>query len=428
MKSNPPAPTPNPSPTEGEGLKHSASLPFPLYGGGGRGAGVPRSRVYATHAAMRDEILAAIKPLLFDARSDGYAVRRQLESEFAAHMQLKHAIAAHSGSLALFLALKAVGIKTGDEVITVANSDISTTGAISQCGATPVLCDVLESDYTIDVDKVEPLITSRTRAILPVDLHGHPANVKALRSIADRHNLKIVEDAALAAGARDYGLPLGAFADVAMYSFAPFKPLGCAGNGAMLVTDDDEIARQLRLLVGYGQAPAEPPSTHPHPLYGGGGKGAGVPDGYQDYVAEGFNVPLDPLQAALLLVKLPHLPAWTQRRQQIVAKLESALSDTSATTPSFRPDSEPTFRSYAITVDQQRDLHQTLRQAGIEAVIHYAPPITHYSVYASAFQDADLPVTERLARRVVNLPVTPELTDADVQYMIDVTLEALRPL
>ena len=360
---------------------------------------------------MRDEILAAIAPLLFDADSNPYAIRAQLEKEFAAFTHHKHAVAAHSGSVALFLALKAVGIKPGDEVITVANSDISTTGCISQCGATPVLCDVLEADYTLDTDKVEALITSRSRAILPVDLHGHPANVKALRAIADRHGLKIVEDAALAAGARDYGTPLGAFADVAMYSFAPFKPLGCAGNGAMLVTNDADIARRLRLLVSYGHNPDASPD---------------LPEGYQDYIAEGFNVPLDPLQAALLLVKLRHLPDWTQRRREIVKALETGLAETAATTPRFRDESEPTFRSYAITVDQQGQLHAALRQAGIEAVIHYAPPITAYSVYADAFEAADLPLTERLARRVVNLPVTPELSDADVAYMIDVIRDVLR--
>ena len=371
---------------------------------------VPRSRVHETHASMRDEIMPAIEPLLFDAESDPYAIRGQLEKEFAAFTKHKHAVAAHSGSVALFLALKAAGVMPGDEVITVANSDISTTGCISQCGATPVLCDVLETDYTIDADKVEALITSRSRAILPVDLHGHPANVKALRAIADRHGLKIVEDAALAAGALDYGVPLGAFADVAMYSFAPFKPLGCAGNGAMLVTNEAEIARRLRLLVGYGHNPNASPA---------------LPDGYQDYIAEGFNVPLDPLQAALLLVKLPHLHAWTKRRREIVKALETGLARTAATTPRFRADSEPTFRSYAITVDEQAALHAALRTAGIEAVIHYAPPITAYSVYAGAFEATDLHVTERLARRVVNLPVTPELSDADVNDMIDVIRDVL---
>ncbi len=371
---------------------------------------VPRSRAHLTHRQLRAQIRAAIEPLLFDDYRLSYQARAQLESAFAAEMDARHAVSLHSGTVALFLALRACGIGPGDEVITVANSDISTTGAISQTGATPVLCDVKPADYTIDPALVATQITPRTRALLPVDLHGHPADVNALRALADQHALHIVEDAALASGARDYGVPLGAFADVAMFSFAPFKPLGSAGNGAMLVTDDDEIHARLRLLVGYGYDPA-----------------GDVSIGYQNYVAEGYNVPLDGLQAALLLVKLPHLTEWTARRRAIVSALESGLADSAATTPRFRPESAPTFRSYAIRVPDQMRVYQGLRAAGIEAVIHYAPPITQYDVYADGLPNSDnLPVTERLAHEIVNLPVTPELTDAEVNYMIATTLNLLK--
>ena len=138
--------------------------------------------------------------------------------------------------MGLFIALRACGVGPGAEVITIANADISTTAAISQCGATPVLCDVCAADFTIDVDCVAGLITERTAAILPVDLYGHPANVKQLRPLADAHGLSIIEDAALALGAYDYGAPVGSFADVTVFSFAPFKPLGSVGNGGMVTT------------------------------------------------------------------------------------------------------------------------------------------------------------------------------------------------
>lgn len=359
---------------------------------------------------MRDEILAALEPILFDDYRSSYTVRAQLEAAFASKMKQRHAVAAHSGTIALFLALRACGVGPGDEVITVGNSDISTTGAVSQCGAIPVLCDVTLSDYTIAVDQVENLITPKTRAILPVDLHGHPANVKALRPLADRHRLKIVEDAALACGAFDHGAPVGAFADVAMVSFAPFKPLGSAGNGAVLVTNDDSLAHELRLLVSYGHDPQH----------------NSLPPGYQNYVAEGYNVPLDGLQAALLLVKLPRLDEWTRRRRAIVSQLGAGLAHASARLPRFRPESAPTFRSYAIAVDRQRALHEGLRAAGIDAVIHYAPPIYDYAVYAGMFPERQaLPATARLAREIVNLPVTPELTNDDVDYMIEVTRKLL---
>ena len=363
---------------------------------------VPRSRAGQTHQTLRAEIQAALEPLLYGEASAGYALRARLESEFAALAGAKHALAVHSGTLALFLALKACGLRPGDEVISVGNSDISTTGAIHQCGARTLLCDVLEDDYTMDAGLVEALITQRTRALLPVDLHGHPANVKALREIADRHKLRIIEDAALATGAQDYGLPLGAFADIAMFSFAPYKPLGSAGNGAMLLTNDAALAQKLRLLTGYG--------------------GSSAQEGQQDYVAEGYNAPLDPLQAALLLVKLPHLSSWTARRRQIVAALEAGLAGTAAQTPRFRSESTPTFRSYCIRVPQPAKVHRGLRAAGIESVIHYAPPVYRYSVYAEAFPSrAPLPVTDKLAEEIVNLPVTPELSDDEVNYMIERT-------
>jgi len=373
---------------------------------------VPRSRASETHRAMRADIYAALDPVLFGDYRASYDIRAELESAFAAEVGARHAIAVHSGTTGLFLALRACNIEPGDEVITVANSDISTTGAISQCGAIPVLCDVLEDDYTINPDLVEALITSRSRAILPVDLHGHPANVKALRPIAERHGLKIVEDAALATGARDHDQPVGRFADATMFSFAPFKPLGSAGNGAMVVTDDDDIQANLRLLTGYGYNPA-----------------GEIPAGYQDYIAEGYNVPLDGLQAALLLLKLPYLREWTDRRRAIAAALEAGLAGSAVRRPRFRSESAPTFRSYAIRTAHQGELHRGLRAAGIEAVIHYAPPIHRYSVYAAGLLGADnLPVTEMLARQYVNLPVTPELTSDEVNYMIETIRNMLENL
>ena len=371
---------------------------------------VPRSRANHVHQALREQIMTALEPILFDDYRSSYAIRAEFEAVFAAEMRQSHAVAAHSGTIALLLALRACGVGPGDEVITVGNSDISTTGAISQCGAAPVLCDVTLTDYTIDVAQVADLITGKTRAILPVDLHGHPANVKALRPLADQYGLKIVEDAALASGAYDHGAPVGAFADVAMFSFAPFKPLGSAGNGAMLLTNDDSLADALRLLVSYGHEPAANP-----------------PPGYQNYVAEGYNAPLDGLQAALLLVKLPYLAEWTRQRRAIVSRLAAGLADSSARLPRFRAESQPTFRSYAIAVDRQQAVYQGLRAAGIEAVIHYAPPIYDYAVYASQFpQRETLTATERLAEQIVNLPVTPELTSDELDYMIDVTRRLIK--
>lgn len=354
--------------------------------------------------------MAAIEPLVLNTYSHSAQVRRQLESDFAAEVDAKYAVAVGSGTVALFLALRACGIGPGDEVITVANSDISTTAAISNCGARIVLADVLATDYTIDPNLIETLITPKTRAILPVDLHGHPANVKHIRQLADRHNLMIIEDAALATGAHDFGRPVGVFADAAAFSLAPFKPFGSAGNGGMVVTSDEDIYENLCLLADYGHAP----------------RGPDQPAAYQNYIAEGYNVPLDAVQAAILRVKLPYLKEWTAKRRAIGEALGAGLAGTSARTPELRPESASTFRSYTICVDNQLEVHQRLRDAGIEAVVHYAPPITHYSVYAGLFPNKDqLPVTERLGREIVNLPVSPEFTDEDIDFMIATTIDVL---
>jgi dTDP-4-amino-4,6-dideoxygalactose transaminase len=364
---------------------------------------VPRSRAFQTHQTMREDILSAIEPLLFGSMRHAYEVRAQFERDFAAVVAQPHAIAVHSGTIGLFLALRACGVSLGDEVITVSNSDISTTAAIRQCGATPVMCDVLESDYTIDVSLIEPLITSKTRAILPVDLHGHPADVRAVRAIADRYGLMVIEDAALALGAVDHGVPVGAFAHATVFSFAPFKPLGSAGNGAMVVTSHDGIARRLRLLVGYGYDPDTD----------------GVPAGHQRYIDEGYNVPLDGLEAALLSVKLPHLTAWTEARRRIAQAYHDGLRDTSARCPRFRPESQPTFRSYTIQVPRRDEIHAHLRRVGVEVVLHYTPPIYQHPVYGGQLPNSHaLPVTDRLAEGLICLPVAPELTDEDTAYVL----------
>lgn len=365
---------------------------------------VSRSRVHETHQAMRQEILAALDPILFGPVLGSEEVRGVLERRFAEAMGQSFACAVHSGTVGLFLALKACGVGPGNEVITVGNSDISTTAAISHCGATPVLCDILESDYTLDPTLVEPLITPRTAAILPVDLYGHPANVKSLREIADRHGLRIVEDAALATGARDHGQLVGAFADATVFSFAPLKPLGSVGNGGMVTTNDEGIARHLRLLCGYGHIP-EVRSDVP---------------GHQMHIAEGYNVPLDPLQAALVAVKLPRLREWTEKRRAIVAAYAHGLQDLDVVLPAFRPESAPTFRSCTIRVKDQQAIYQELRRAGVEVVLHYVPPIYQQPVYAGRLRGADnLPVTDQLARELICLPVTVELDEDDVQFVVN---------
>ncbi len=363
---------------------------------------VPRSRTFETHYAMRSEILASLEPVLFGSGLAGYKARHELENAFANLLGQRFACAVHSGTIGLFLALRACGIGSGDEIITVANSDISTTSAIRHCGAEPILCDVQASDFNIDIEQVEALITPKTRALLPVDLYGHPADVRRLREIADRHGLVIIEDATLATGAADYGHPVGFFADTAVFSFAPFKPLGSVGNGAMIVTNDAQIAKKLHSLAAYGAAQ----------------EGNSVLPGHQRFIDEGYNIPLDPLQAALLQIKLSYIPEWTARRQAIAAAYKLGLKNSPVITPLFREASAPTFRCFTVRVSQRQRVYHTLRKAGIEVVIHYAPPVYHHPGYSGNGLDMPLPITEKLATELLCLPVTPELTDEDVAYTI----------
>ncbi|HJO91339.1 MAG TPA: DegT/DnrJ/EryC1/StrS family aminotransferase [Anaerolineales bacterium] len=216
---------------------------------------IPRSLVHLTHQDMHNDIISRFEHVLLSEYSVGaHVVGEQLEQEFVKHIGHKYATGVHSATMGMLIGLRACGVAEGDEVITVGNSDISTTAAIHNVGASSVLCDIKIDDYTIDPDKVEALITKRTKAILPVDMYGHPSDVKALRVIADKHNLAIVQDAALALGATDHGLAIGSFADVVVFSFAPLKPMGSLGNGGMVATSSPDIHRSIYLLTGYGHS------------------------------------------------------------------------------------------------------------------------------------------------------------------------------
>lgn len=372
---------------------------------------VPRSRAHLTHQALREKVLGSVGKVLFQPHLLGNAALRPLEAMFGEMMHSRYALGVNSGTAGLFLALKACGVGEGDEVVTVGNSDISTTAAISHCGATPVICDVLETDYTMDPVHAESVVNERTAAILPVDLYGYPADVKTIREIAERHELRVIEDSALAAGARDYGEPVGAFADATVFSFGAYKPLGSAGNGGMVVTDDPEVAERLHVLRGYGRPPSETVSTSFRDF---------------DHVEEGYNLPLDPLEGAVVSVKLPLLPMWTRRRREIGEMYEDGLKGLRVRVPTFRSVSEPTFDLYVIQVKERDKLYEALRARGIEAVLHYLPPVYRQAVYRSRpLRRGRLPVTDRLGAELLCLPVAPELTDDEVHYTIDTLQELL---
>jgi dTDP-4-amino-4,6-dideoxygalactose transaminase len=367
---------------------------------------VPRSCAPVVHRRLREELLEAIAPALFGDLWKAQQLVAEFERQFGREMGYAHVSAVQSGSAALQLSLLACGVEPGDEVITVANSDIATTAAISHCGAVPVLCDVRESDYTMDPDRVEALITERTVGLLPVDLYGHPCDGRRLRQIADRHGLFLVEDTAIATGARDHGQPIGAFADAAAFSCSPHKPFEGVGNGGLITTGDPDLWERVELLKGFG-------------LHAGT---APTPPVYYHHVAEGYNLRMNPVDAAVLTVKLPHLQQWSDKRRVIGGWYAERLATVEGVQlPTLRPEAEPIFRTYTIRVPARDAVYRRLQAAGVQAALHYVPPVHQQPVYRDrALPGADhLPVTEKLAPELLSLPVDPEFGPAEVDYVYD---------
>jgi len=374
---------------------------------------VPRSRAHLFNLRIKEEILEAVQPALFGDYWDFPELLKRFEERFSQFIGLPHVVAVQSGSAALYLALKAAGLDCGDEVITVANSDMSTTSAIVNCGAVPVFCDTRVEDYTIDVDLIEPLLTERTRGILPVDLYGHPADVKQVREIAQKYDLFIIEDAALATASRDYGRPMGAFADMTCFSTCSTKQIGAIGNGGMIAGFDSEMRERLEMYRNYGVNPAS--RNDPH--------------NGMDQQLDGFNLKMSPVDAAVVTVKMEYLEEWTQRRCEICRHYESRLRNCRGVLlPEFRSDSEPVRREFAVRVRNRHKVFDTLRENGIQAGLNYWPPAHLRTVYRDKNLPGSghLPVTEAVSEEIISLPVDPLLTDSEVDYVCDRLIAAVK--
>lgn len=374
---------------------------------------VPRSKAHHFNQQIKEKILEAIEPALFGDYWDFPSLLLKFEDRFSQYIGLEHVAAVQSGTAALILALKAAGLQSGDEVITVANSDMSTTSAIVNCGAKPVFCDILASDYTINPELVESLISERTRGLLPVDLYGHPANIKQLQHIARQHSLFIVEDAALATASRDFGLPMGAFADLVCFSTTSTKQIGGIGNGGMVATADLSLRDKLELYRSYGLSPG----TKQNPHTG------------NDQQVDGLNSQMSPVNAAVVALKLNYLPAWTERRKQIARQYESRLQNIEGISlASFRQESEPVRREFVLRVSNRNLAFDTLREDGIQAALNYFPPAHQRKVY----RDLNLPgsktltITENISREILSLPIDPMLTEDDIDYVCDHLIKAVQ--
>ncbi len=313
----------------------------------------------------------------------------EFEQAFARYCGAKHCVSLHSGTAALHLALLAMNIGPGDEVITAANSFIATAEAISFCGATPRLVDVDET-ANIDVRQIESAINQRTKAILPVHLYGQPADMDGIVALAKAHGLFILEDACQAHGAMYKGRRVGTFGNATCFSFYPGKNLGAAGDGGAVVTNDAAIAEKVRLLRNHGSV-----KKYHHEMIG-------------------HNFRLDTIQAAILKIKLPHLDEWNERRSKIASRYDQHIGNLSAITgPVTAPGREPVFHLYVIEAQRREVIEKVFREENISYGIHYPVPIHRQPAYAFLGQPVGtFPRTEMLAGRILSLPMYPELTVA----------------
>lgn len=324
----------------------------------------------------------------------------EFEHNFSNYIGTRHAIGMANGTDALHLALRACGLGPGDEVITAANTFIATTEAISAAGASIVLVDMDPESYTIDVSRIEEVITSKTKAIMPVHLYGQPADMATIMEIAGRHNLRVIEDASQAHGAMYGGWRVGSIGDIGCFSCYPGKNLGAFGDAGVVVTNDDFLADRLRLLANHGSR-----TKYHHEI-------------------EGWNSRLDTLQAAVLNAKLPHLDRWNEERRDVAALYETLLEGTNVHTPRI-VNEDHVWHLYVVEVESRDGVVAMLAEEGVTASVHYPNPLHLLPAYRHlGLREGLFPATERAARRIVSLPMYPGLEPAQIEHVADVLRRA----
>jgi dTDP-4-amino-4,6-dideoxygalactose transaminase len=366
---------------------------------GGYSQLIPFLNLKAQHASIEQELVAAFKDTL---ASTQFVLGKEVaafEEEFAAYCGGRFGIGVNSGTSALHLALLAAGVGPGDEVITVSCTFVATVAAIDYIGACPVFVDVDPDTLNMDVTQIEAAITVRTKAILPVHLHGQPADLDPILAIARRHNLVVIEDAAQAHGAEYKGRRVGSIGDMGCFSFYPGKNLGACGEGGMVVTNNEDYAQRIRMLRDWGQE-----RKYHHAL-------------------KGYNYRLEGIQGAILRVKLRHLDAWTEGRRRNANHYNELLAGSGITTPVEAPDARHVYHVYGVRIPNRDAVQEALQAREIQTGIHYPIPVHMQKAYREfGFGEGDLPVTEKAARELLSLPMFPELQRSQVEEVC----EALR--
>jgi dTDP-4-amino-4,6-dideoxygalactose transaminase len=341
-------------------------------------------------------LLADIRDMLLSGR---YILSQEVasfETEFARYLGIPCVRAVNSGTDALQIALRAVGVGPGDEVITHANTFYATVAAIRHVGATPVLVDADERSFLIDESQACAAITPRTRAILPVHLYGKPTPMLGIVDTARRHGIAIIEDVAQAHGARIHGKAAGTFGDIGCFSFHPSKNLAAAGDGGAVVTASRDIAERVRCLRELGQ------------------------QGQNNHVSLGINSKLDAIQARILSWKLPYLDGWNERRRRLAALYRERLAGLPIEFQSTDPAEEHVYHLFQIQTPERDRLLDHLRQSTIDAVVRYPTPIHLQKAFADCgWKRGEFPVAEKLADELVCLPIRPDMPLAEIEYVCD---------
>lgn len=352
--------------------------------------------------ALWDELMAAIQGVLKSGQFIMGPNVKAFEQEVAAYLGVKHAIGVNSGTDALVIALRALGIGPGDEVITTPFTFFATAEAISHVGATPVFVDIDPKTFNINPELIEPAITPRTKAILPVHLYGQAADMDPIMALAEKYNLKVIEDTAQAFGGEYKGTKLGTIGDVGCFSFFPSKNLGAFGDGGLIATNDDEIAEISRMLRVHGAR--------------------------QKYYNEmiGYNSRLDEIQAAILRVKLSHIDKWNEARRQAAKRYTELLKDVPGIiTPYEAPYAKHVYHQYTIrlTGGKRDKVKQFLADQGNDTMVYYPVPVHRLPVYKE--QVPFLPTAEQLAQEVLSLPIWPGIAEETQVHIARVVEEAL---
>jgi len=363
--------------------------------------GVQFVDLYAQYLSIKTDIDEAIERVIKETSFIGGGEVKCFEEEFASHMGIKNIIACGNGTDSIEILLKALGLKTGDEVLIPAISWISSSEAVSNIGATPVFVDIEPDYFTIDEKLIESKITKNTRAIIPVHLYGQPANMPVIMQIAKKHNLYVLEDCAQAHDAEIAGKKTGTWGDCASFSFYPGKNLGAYGDAGCMATNDNELAQKCRMIANHGQL-----KKHEH-------------------IMEGRNSRLDGLQAAILRAKLPYLSSWTDSRIAHSNTYNALLVKSNVLVPKTRQDCKHVFHLYVIRTNNREKLMRRLSDEGIQTAIHYPKALPYLDAYKQySYSADDFPVAYAIQDQILSLPMFAELSKNEIEYVCEMINDA----